>query len=56
MTDEEIVAWARGAGLGRVLAAYPEEVLAAARLAAAEREALGPVDDPAAEPWTAMGR
>ena len=56
MTDEEIAAAARTAGLDRALHAFPAEVLAATHVALDERDALGRLDDPAGEPWTTMPR
>ncbi len=54
MEDDLVKAWARAIGLGRALDLFPDEVIAAACQAQAEREALARPDDPAVEPWPPM--
>ncbi len=57
MSDSEdalIEARARALGLDKALAAHREDVLAAARRAAAQAAQIGGPEDPRAEPWPAM--
>lgn len=51
MDDAAILALARDLGLDRLVAAFPAEVIAAARLADAERAAVAAIDDVTIEPW-----
>ncbi|HEY0182823.1 MAG TPA: hypothetical protein VGC09_08450 [Rhodopila sp.] len=52
--DSIIVALARAAGLDKALAAFPEDVLAAAEQALNNAGAVNVPADPAAEPWPPM--
>lgn len=53
--DANLVATlARLAGLEKALAAFPDDVLAAAAQALAHREVMQAPEDPAAEPWPPM--
>ena len=45
---------ARAAGLGKALKDFPHDVAVAAHSAATTRDALGAVDNVAAEPWPPM--
>lgn len=54
MDADLVAALARLAGLERALAAFPEDVHAAARQALGHRDALHAPDDPHAEPWPPM--
>jgi len=53
--DEKLVAiLARAAGLEKVLAEFPEDVMAAAAQALNNAGVIRVPDDPAAEPWPPM--
>ncbi len=52
--DPVIVALARAAGLDKALAAFPDDVEAAARQALNNANAVRVPVDPAAEPWPPM--
>ena len=52
--DPIIIALARAAGLDKALAAFPEDVEAAAKQALNNAGAIQIPTDPAAEPWPPM--
>ncbi|WP_158932003.1 hypothetical protein [Acidisphaera sp. S103] len=52
--DPIIIALARAAGLDKALAAFPEDVEAAAKQALNNAGAIQVPTDPAAEPWPPM--
>jgi hypothetical protein len=52
--DPIVVALARAAGLDKALAAFPEDVAAAAEQALNNAGAVRVPTDPAAEPWPPM--
>ena len=54
MDKESIDVFARRAGLAKALAEFPEDVEAAAKLAANLAEQLEQLADPTTEPWPAM--
>ncbi len=54
MDADLVAALARLAGLERALAAFPDDVLAAAVQALGHRDATQAHEDPAAEPWPPM--
>ena len=52
--DQLVVALAKAAGLGKALAAFPDDVAAAAAQALNHAMAVQVPTDPAAEPWPPM--
>jgi hypothetical protein len=52
--DAIVAALAKAAGLQRALAAFPEDIEAAAAQALGHAEAVGYPTDPAFEPWPPM--
>jgi hypothetical protein len=54
MDNELIFAMARAAGLGKAVADFPDDVLAAARQAFGNAGAVAIPADPAEEPWPPM--
>ncbi len=53
-TDDEIIAKAEAAGLGKAAGEFRDDVLAAARSAEDFRAGLGAMPDPRHEPWPPM--
>lgn len=54
MDKELIAALARAAGLDKALAAFPDDLFAAAQQALGNAGAIATPTDPAAEPWPPM--
>ena len=54
MTPDLLTALAKAAGLDKALAAFPDDVAAAAAQALATAGAIAVPRDPAAEPWPPM--
>jgi hypothetical protein len=52
--DEKILSVARAAGLDKVIAEFPDELVAAAKVASDARSAFSPPADAAIEPWPPM--
>ncbi|HYC48726.1 MAG TPA: hypothetical protein VED01_24885 [Burkholderiales bacterium] len=52
--DEKVLSLARAAGLDKIIAEFPEELVAAAKVAGDARSAFAAPDDAAIEPWPPM--
>ena len=54
MEEPDVLAQARGAGLGKAASEFPQDVQAAAAAARQARQSLRAPAEPTAEPWPPM--